>query len=84
MSRRFLRWIDDWVEQNAKPSLNPDLETNEARADRLAANCLAAARAEGFPQPEIDEEVKHIRPRIWGAITATVEWDVDQFKPAED
>jgi hypothetical protein len=29
MSKRFLRWVDTWIEENIPPGANPDIESHE-------------------------------------------------------
>ena len=35
MSKRFLRWVDTWIEENIPAGANPDLESHDVKATRL-------------------------------------------------
>lgn len=35
MSKHFLRWAEAWIEEHIPPGANLDLETHEARAQRV-------------------------------------------------
>ncbi len=35
MSKRFMRWVENWIEEKIPAGANPDLESHEARAARL-------------------------------------------------
>ena len=60
MSKRFLRWVDTWIEENIPPGANPDIESHEAKAKRLSEKLFAEAAAAGFTSLETEEES---RPR---------------------
>jgi hypothetical protein len=56
MSKRFLRWVETWIEDNIPPGANPDIESNETRAVRLTEKLFAEAAAAGFTNFETEEE----------------------------
>ena len=56
MSKRFLRWVETWIEENIPPGANPDIESHDAKAKRLSDKLFAEAAAAGFKNFEIDEE----------------------------
>ena len=43
VSKRFLRWAETWIEENIPPGANPDIESHEARAERLTEKLYAEA-----------------------------------------
>lgn len=81
MSKRFLRWVDRWIEDNVVPGAHRDVTTTEVKAAQMAELCLAAAAGEGFLQAEIDEEVAKLKPLMAKAVNATSEYQADYFRP---
>ncbi|MGV8841560.1 MAG: DUF768 domain-containing protein [Bauldia sp.] len=79
MSKRLQRWIDTWIEENILPGANTDIETNEARAERLTKQLLADAGAAGFQKFEIDGEIKRIPGRVKSAVADNTDFDVDAY-----
>jgi hypothetical protein len=79
MSKRLQRWIDTWIEENILPGANTDIETNEARAERLTKQLLADAGAAGFQKFEIDGEIKRIPGRVKSAVADSTDFDVDAY-----
>ncbi len=79
MSKRFLRWVDHWIEENIPPGVNPDLESHEARAERLAKQMFAEATAAGFSEAETEEERKHVMPRIQAAAGDERDFDINAY-----
>jgi hypothetical protein len=53
MSKRLLRWIDVWMADNLRPGEGGDIEPYAARAERIAEEMIAEARAGGFRSDEI-------------------------------
>ena len=62
MSKRFLRWVETWIEENIPPGANPDIESHEARAKRLSEKLFAEAAAAGFTNSETAEERQRVPP----------------------
>jgi hypothetical protein len=62
MSKRFLRWVETWIEENIPPGANPDLESHEARAMRLTEKLFAEAAAANFSTFETEEERECVTP----------------------
>ena len=79
MSKRFLRWVETWIEENIPPGANPDLESHEARAERLTEKLFAEAAAANFSNVEVEEEREHIVPRVQAAVADSRDWDVDAY-----
>lgn len=85
MSKRFLRWIDVWIEDHVDPGAGGDIETYDARAARLAERLLAEAREQGFGQDEIDEEAGKVAGLIETRLSTKPEFDLSQFgAPGDD
>jgi hypothetical protein len=82
MSKRFLRWIDVWIEDHVASGDGADIESHEARAQRFADKLLAEAVAGGFGKDEIAEEAGKVRGLIAGKLTASVEFDISTFGAA--
>src|SRR3569832_2391310 len=68
MSKRFLRWVETWIEENIPPGANPDIESHEARAERLTEKLFADAAAAGFSNFETEEERERVSPRVLVAV----------------
>lgn len=79
MSMRFLRWAGTWIEENIPPGANPDIESHEARAERLTQKLLAEAAAANFSSFEIKEERERIAPLILAAVTDNTDFDIDTY-----
>lgn len=80
MSKRFLRWVETWIEENIPPGANSDIESHEARAKRLTEKLRAEAAASGFSKFEIEEERERVAPRIQAAVTDSTDFDIDTYK----
>jgi hypothetical protein len=79
MSKRFLRWVETWIEENIPPGANPDIESHEARAKRMTEKLFAEAAAANFSNFETDEERERVVPRILAAVADSRDWDVDAY-----
>lgn len=79
MSKRFLRWAEIWVEEHIPPGANSDIESHEARADRLMKTLHAEAADAGFSKSEIDEERKRVAPILLAAVSDGTDFDVDAY-----
>ena len=79
MSKRFLRWVDTWIEENVPPGANSDIESHEARAERLTEQLFAEAAAAGFSEFETNEERKHIPPMVKAAVADDTDFDIDAY-----
>jgi len=89
MSKRFLRWVETWIEENIPPGANPDIESNEARAERLMEKLFAEAAAIGreviwlhtYGERFIDPAAgrPHTAPRMPAGQRPTVAEYLDRF-----
>jgi hypothetical protein len=79
MSKRFLRWVEAWIEENIPPGANPDVESHEARAKRMSENLFAEAAAAGFKGLEIEEERERIPPMVLAAVCDSTDFDIDAY-----
>lgn len=79
MSKRFLRWVETWIEENIPPGANPDIESHEARAKRLTEKLFAEAAAAGFSKFEIDEEREHVAPLVQTAVADSTDFDFHTY-----
>lgn len=85
MSKRFLRWIDVWIEDHVAPGSGGDLEPYDVRAARLANRLLAEAATQGFRQQEIDEEAGKVAGLIETKLSNKPEFDLSAFgAPGDD
>ena len=82
MSKRLLRWIDVWIEDNVASGDGADVESHETRAQRFADRLLAEAVAGGFGKDEIAEETGKVHGLITRKLAATVEFDISSFGAA--
>jgi hypothetical protein len=82
MSKRFQRWVDNWIEENVIPGVHTDVESDEARVKRLMGQIFTEAEAAGFSKAEMDEERKHIPREVLAAITAGTDFDIDAYQLA--
>lgn len=79
MSNRFLRWAQNWIEENIPPGANHDLESHEARAKRLTEQLFAEAAAANFSQFETEEERERVTPRVLAAVSDSRDFDIDAY-----
>ena len=75
-----MRWAEAWIEENIPPGANPDIESHEARANRLIEEMFAEAAAVNFHKFEMKEEWERIAPLVLAAVSDSTEWDYDSFK----
>ena len=80
MSKRFLRWVETWIEENIPPGANPDLESHEARATRLSEKLFADASEAGFTNVETEEERARVAPLVLTAVADSTDFDIDAYR----
>ncbi len=80
MSKRFLRWVETWIEENIPPGANPDVESHDAKATRLSAKLFDEAAVAGFTSSEIEEERMRIPPLVLTAVSDSTEFDIDAYR----
>ena len=80
MSKRFLRWVETWIEENIPPGANPDIESHEARANRLSETLFAEAAAAGFTSFETEEERERVPPLVLAAVADSTDFNVDAYR----
>ena len=79
MSKRFLRWVETWIEENIPPGANPDIESHEARAKRLSEKMLAEASEAGFTSFETEEERVRVSPLVLAAVSDSIDFDINAY-----
>ncbi len=79
MSKRFLRWVETWIEDNIPPGANPDIESYEARAKRLSGKLFAEAIDAGFTDVETAEEKERVAPLVLAAVSDSTEFHIDAY-----
>ncbi len=79
MSKRFLRWVETWIEENIPPGANPDIESHEARAKRLLEKLFAEATEAGFTSRETEEERARVPPLVLVAVSDSTDFDIGAY-----
>ena len=79
MSKRLLRWVEAWIEENIPPGANPDIESHEARAMRLSEKLFAEATEAGFTSFETEEERERVPPLVLAAVSDSTDFDIDAY-----
>jgi hypothetical protein len=79
MSKRFLRWVETWIEENIPPGANSDIESHQVRSDRLSAKMFAEAAAAGFTHFETEEERERIQPLVLAAVSDSTDFNIDAY-----
>ncbi|MHB8453803.1 MAG: DUF768 domain-containing protein [Acidiferrobacterales bacterium] len=79
MSKRFLRWVETWIEENIPPGANPDIESHEARAKRMTEKLFAEAAASNFSEFETEEERERVSPLVLAAVADSTDFDIDNY-----
>jgi hypothetical protein len=80
MSKRFLRWVETWIEENIPPGANPDIESHVAKAKRLSEKLFAEAAAAGFTNFETEEERERVPPLVLAAVSDSADFDIDAYR----
>ena len=80
MSKRFLRWVGTWIEENIPPGANPDIESHDAKAKRLTEKLFAEAAVAGFTSFETDEERERVAPLVLAAVADSTDFDIDAYR----
>ncbi len=80
MSKRFLRWVGTWIEENIPPGANPDIESHEVKAKRLTEKLFAEALVAGFTTFEIEEERERVSPLVTAAVADSTDFDIDAYR----
>lgn len=75
MSGRGVRFVEGWVSERVHPA-EYELDENGPAARRYAAQCLAAAAAEGISKSEIEDGLGNIVGYMTGAINSRIDRDV--------
>lgn len=79
MSKRFLRWVETWIEESIPPGANPDIESHETKAKRLLETLFAQAAVAGFTNLETEEERERVYPLVLTAVSDGTDFDVDAY-----
>ena len=79
MSKRFLRWVETWIEENIPPGANPDIESHKARAARLTKQLFTEAAAANFSNTETEEERERVVPLVLTAVADSTDFDIDAY-----
>ena len=79
MSKRFLRWVETWIEENIPPGANPDLESYEAKANCMSEKIFAEASMAGFTSVEAEEERERIPLLVLAAVSDSTDFDIDAY-----
>ncbi len=79
MSKRFQTWVETWIEDNVIPGAHVDIESDEARAERLTEKMFAEGAGEGFSKYEMEEERGRVLRVLQAMLAARVEFDIDRY-----
>ena len=79
MSKRFLRWVETWIEKNIPPGANPDIESHEARAKRLSEKLFVEATEAGFTSRETEEKRDRVPALVLAAVSDSTDFDIDAY-----
>jgi len=79
MSKRFLRWVETWIEDNIPPGANSDIESHEVRAERMTEKLFTEAAAAGFSEFETKEERERVPPLVLAAVADSTDFDIDAY-----
>ena len=80
MSKRFLRWVETWIDENILPGANPDIESHEVKAKRLTEKLFAEAITVGFTTSESEEERDRVLPLVLAAVSDSTDFDIDAYR----
>ena len=79
MSKRFLRWVETWIQQSIPPGANPDIESHYARAKRLTDRLYVDAAADGFTKSETEEERERVPALVLAAVSDSADFDIGAY-----
>ena len=77
MSKRFMRFAEQWIEDNVRPAT---MDSFEQGADAWVAQCVAEGAKGGFSAAEIQEEKANIAAKVVKALSAEHAPDLDRFR----
>ena len=80
MSKRFIKWVETWIDENILPGANPDIESHEVKAKRLTEKLFAEALAAGFTNFETEEERERVPPLVLTAVSDSTDFDIDAYR----
>ena len=80
MSKRFLRWVETWIDENILPGANPDIESHEVKAKRLTEKLFAEAITVGFTTSESEEEKERVLTLVLAAVSDSTDFDIDAYR----
>lgn len=80
MSKRFMRWVETWIEENIPPGANPDIESHEAKTNRLSNKLFAEATEAGFTKSETEEERERVSPLVLTAVSDSTDFNIDAYR----
>jgi len=80
MSKRFIRWVEAWIEENILPGANPDIESHEVKAKRLTEKLFDEAVTTGFTTAESEEERERVLPLVLAAVSDSTDFDIDVYR----
>ncbi len=80
MSKRFLRWVETWIEANIPPGANPDIESHDAKAQRMSDKLFVEAAEAGFTTFETEEERQRVVPLVVAAVKDSTDFDIDAYR----
>lgn len=81
MSKGFHTWVETWIRDHVFRG-NADIESYQARAERLTEKMFAEAAAAGFSKVEIEEERTRVLHLILAVVSADHEFDIDRYRLA--
>ena len=79
MSKRFLRWVETWIEENIPAGANSDIESHEARAQRLTEKLFSVATEAGFTSRETEEERERVPALVLAAVSDSTDFDIHAY-----
>ncbi|MFO1183793.1 MAG: hypothetical protein U1E56_03275 [Bauldia sp.] len=81
MSKRFQRFVEDWIPQNVRPS---SMDSYERSAEDLVRACLEEGARQGFAPNEVAEEKAFIGERIKRVLEAENIPDLGNMRGGDD
>ena len=80
MSKRFMRWVESWIQERIPPGANSDIESYEAKAKRLSEVLFAEANNAGFTIFETEKDREHVLPLVLAAVSDSTDFDINAYR----
>lgn len=80
MSKRFLRWVETWIEESIPPGANPDIESHEAKTKRLSNQRFARRPRPALQASRPRKSGSAFCPLVLAPVSDSTDFDIDAYR----